>query len=70
MNGFDEKRGLDDDNFGASGSIVSAFDAFRTFEPILLSMIVPRDSPANRPQPSRNPNMSPAPLAAASGPSP
>lgn len=30
MNGFDEKRGLNEDNFGASGSIVSAFDAFRT----------------------------------------
>jgi len=33
MNGFDEKRGLDDDNFGASGSIVSAFDAFPKSKP-------------------------------------
>ena len=29
MNGF-EKHGLEDDNFGAKGSVVSAFDAFRT----------------------------------------
>lgn len=28
MNNF-EKHGFDDDNFGAKGSIVSAFDAFR-----------------------------------------
>lgn len=34
MNGYnDEKRQLDDDAFGAKGSIVSAFDAFRTFFP-------------------------------------
>lgn len=26
-----EKRGLDEDNFGAKGSVVSAFDAFRMF---------------------------------------
>jgi hypothetical protein len=30
MNGFDEKRGLNDDDFGAKGNMVSAFDAFRT----------------------------------------
>jgi hypothetical protein len=29
MNGYDDKRHLDDDAFGAKGSIVSAFDAFR-----------------------------------------
>jgi hypothetical protein len=29
MNGYDEKRHLDEDAFGAKGSIVSAFDAFR-----------------------------------------
>lgn len=29
MNGF-EKQELNDDDFGAQGSIVSAFDAFRT----------------------------------------
>lgn len=31
-NGF-EKHGLRDDDFGAKGSIVSAFDAFRTLAP-------------------------------------
>lgn len=30
MNHF-EKQGLNEDNFGAKGSIVSAFDAFRKF---------------------------------------
>lgn len=29
MNGMDEKRSLDEDDFGAKGGIVSAFDAFR-----------------------------------------
>jgi len=29
MDGF-EKHGLNDDDFGAKGGIVSAFDAFRT----------------------------------------
>lgn len=29
MNGYDEKRHLDEDSFGAKGNIVSAFDAFR-----------------------------------------
>ncbi len=29
MNGF-EKHSLDEDNFAAKGSVVSAFDAFRT----------------------------------------
>jgi hypothetical protein len=29
MNGYDEKRGMDEDAFGAKGSVVSAFDAFR-----------------------------------------
>lgn len=33
MNGYDEKRHLDDDAFGAKGGIVSAFDAFREFVP-------------------------------------
>ena len=31
MNGYDEKRGMDDDAFAAKGSVVSAFDAFRMF---------------------------------------
>jgi hypothetical protein len=30
MNGYDEKRHLDEDPFAAKGNIVSAFDAFRT----------------------------------------
>jgi len=30
MNGFKD-HGLDEDNFGAKGGIVSAFDAFRTW---------------------------------------
>ena len=30
MNGYEyEKRGMNEDNFGAKGNIVSAFDAFR-----------------------------------------
>lgn len=33
MNGYDEKRQLDEDAFGAKGSIVSAFDAFRMLSP-------------------------------------
>jgi hypothetical protein len=33
MNGYDDKRHLDDDAFGAKGSIVSAFDAFREDPP-------------------------------------
>lgn len=32
MNGF-EKHSLNDDNFSAKGSIVSAFDAFRMLSP-------------------------------------
>lgn len=40
-NGF-EKHGLDADNFGASGSIVSAFDAFRALAPPSLP---PRPGP-------------------------
>jgi hypothetical protein len=30
MNGY-EKQSLEEDNFGAKGSVVSAFDAFREF---------------------------------------
>ncbi|EAQ85804.1 hypothetical protein CHGG_07057 [Chaetomium globosum CBS 148.51] len=33
MNGYDEKRHLDDDAFGAKGGIVSAFDAFPKAKP-------------------------------------
>ncbi|KAK4240995.1 endoplasmic reticulum vesicle transporter-domain-containing protein [Achaetomium macrosporum] len=33
MNGYDEKRELDEDAFGAKGSIVSAFDAFPKSKP-------------------------------------
>ncbi|KAK3392122.1 endoplasmic reticulum vesicle transporter-domain-containing protein [Sordaria brevicollis] len=33
MNGYDEKRQLDEDAFGAKGSIVSAFDAFPKSKP-------------------------------------
>ncbi|EGO60265.1 hypothetical protein NEUTE1DRAFT_56465 [Neurospora tetrasperma FGSC 2508] len=33
MNGYDEKRHLDEDAFGAKGSIVSAFDAFPKSKP-------------------------------------
>jgi hypothetical protein len=29
MNGYDEKSHLNEDDFGAKGNIVSAFDAFR-----------------------------------------
>ncbi len=36
MNGYDEKRGMDEDAFAAKGSVVSAFDAFRTLSPSLL----------------------------------
>jgi hypothetical protein len=35
MNGYDEKRHLDEDPFAAKGNIVSAFDAFRTPLPSL-----------------------------------
>lgn len=30
MNGYDEKQHLNEDDFGAKGGIVAAFDAFRT----------------------------------------
>ncbi|POR33099.1 ER-derived vesicles protein 41 [Tolypocladium paradoxum] len=33
MNGYEKQRGLDEDNFGAKGSIVSAFDAFPKSKP-------------------------------------
>lgn len=39
MNGY-EKHQLDEDAFGAKGSIVSAFDAFRMFD-IVPSVCLP-----------------------------
>lgn len=75
MNGFKDQN-LDEDAFGpAPGNIVSAFDAFRMFCPLLSQ---PQNSPGAletnihlvSTQPSRNPNMSPGPRAAENGPLP
>lgn len=38
MNGYEEKSHLNEDDFAAKGSIVSAFDAFRTSPSIMFSV--------------------------------
>lgn len=43
LNGFTDHKdhNLDDDAFGASGGIVSAFDAFRKAHPVVVPLLAP-----------------------------
>jgi hypothetical protein len=64
MDGYDEKR-LNEDAFGAKGTIVSAFDAFRR-----TTADLNRETAADRHQLRANLSMSRAHPTAANGPSP
>jgi len=70
MNGYDEKHHLDEDAFGAKGSIVSAFDAFRKSARYGTSQAI--NFPVNLMclQPSPNHSTSSEPPAAVNGQSP
>lgn len=59
MNGYEyEKRGMSEDNFGAKGNIVSAFDAFRMQLPGPLTALRGHGTRlTDFLQPSRNLNM-------------